>query len=194
MSPEQIIELFLKAAEADQKLPNTARPKALRSLDLGYVTEYADDQPRREQLSRNDVGLWEAALETIKLCEDEGQRRALWAWARSKAGGMSLAKWARTVEHVHPETASRRAKACITRIHQKFCSNRHLHNQNDMNCVLPDTPEMYDKKPTIREWRDDDAKPLRCFFDTDIAGLEYAALQHAKRRERKASKQQREAA
>lgn len=208
MTPEQIAELFVQAAETDRRLPDTARPARLKAMSLPYVHSDKDQAgwgAERYQLERaefftskgptkNQVGLWEAAMEMIKLVAKPENRRSLWAWASAKAGGMPVKKWARTVEHVHPETVSRRAKASITEIHHKLCSNGDLHNQNDMNEVLPDTPEISDKTGTVRAWRDEDARPLACHFDKDIAGLEWAEMQSAKRRERDAKRRQQQAA
>ncbi len=206
MTREQIIEIFIRAAEVDRKLPDTARPKALKAMSIGYVHTtaemnqwHAEDKhaanwawldPAKLKNSTNDMGLWELSMELMKLVKVENQRRALWAWSVSKAGGMSLAKWSKTVEHVGPATAQHRAMAAITRIHQYLCSNVDLHNGNDMNEDLRQEPEMPHKSITVGAWRDEDAKPLACYFDTDIAGMEYAEIQNAKRRERDARRRQ----
>lgn len=206
MTEAEIIEIMVRAQEVDRKLPDTARPQTLKAMSLGYVHTtaemngwFAEDKhaanwswldPEKLRNSRNDIGLWEVAMELIKLVRKPENRRSLWAWASAKAGGMSVAKWARTVEHVHPETVSRRAKASITEIHHKLCSNSHLHNQNDMNEVLPDTPEISDKRDIITVWRPEESKPLACHFDTDIAGLQVADARNARRRELRARRQQ----
>lgn len=208
MTEAEIAELFIKAAETDRKLPDTARPKQLKAMSLGYVHTVADMNgwsaedkhaanwswldPEKLRNSRNDIGLWEVAMELIKLVRKAENRRALFAWAASKAGGMSLPRWCREIERqttgkgIHPETARRRSKAAITEIHQVLCSNSDLHNQNDMNAVLPGEPEISDKRSIIEVWRPEESKPLACHFDSDLAGLEWAELQNAKRREREA--------
>lgn len=206
MSPEQVAELFIKAAETDRKLPDTARPKQLKAMSLGYVHTTADMNgwsaedkhaanwswldPEKLRNSRNDIGLWEAAMELIKLVRKPDNRRALWAWASAKAGGISLAKWSRTVEDIHPETASRRAKSAITEIHRKLSSKAEMHNENRSIDVLPFEPEMGDKTSNIEVWRPEESKPLALAFDTDIAGLEWAEMRNARRRERRARRQQ----
>lgn len=43
---------------------------------------------RSVDTSRNDVRLWELANELMALVADESNRRALWAWAASKAGSL----------------------------------------------------------------------------------------------------------
>lgn len=202
MTPEQIAELFIKAAETDRKLPDTGRPKQLKAMSLGYVHTVADMNgwsaedkhaanwswldPEKLRNSRNDIGLWEAAMELIKLVRKPENRRALWAWASSKAGGMSIAKWSRTVENIHPETASRRAKSAIEEIHRKLSSKAEMHNENRSIDVLPFEPEMGDKSSTIRVWRPEESKPVACGFDAELSDFSWADLQNAKRRERDA--------
>jgi len=206
MTEAEIIEIFIRACEVDRRLPNTARPARIKSMSLPFVHDQKDmngwgaeryQEERADffdakstRLTRNDIGLYEVSMELIKLVRKPENRRALWAWASSKAGGMSIAKWAKTVEHVSSETVSRRAKASITEIHHKLECNGELHNQNDIDQVLPSTPEISDKTTTIRAWRDEDARPVALAFDTDIAGLDWAELQKAKRRERDARRRQ----
>lgn len=48
--------------------------------------QFWDD--RSTDTSRKDVRLWELAMELITLVSDEGNRRALWAWAASKVGAL----------------------------------------------------------------------------------------------------------
>lgn len=204
MSPEQIAEIFIQAAETDRRLPNTAQPTKLKAMALPYVHDHTDQngwgaeryqQERSDffdakstRLTKNEVRTWELAMELIKLVPSAKNRRALSAWATAKAGGMSLSRWSRTVEHVHPVTTQRRAKAAISRIHQTLCSNGDLHNGNRSIEVLPQEPEISDKKHNIEVWRPDESRPLRCDFDTDIAGREWAEIQNEKRRERQARK------
>jgi len=206
MTPDQIAELFIQAAETEKRLPQTAKPARLKAMALPYVHDqkdqngwgserYADERAdffdaRSTRLTKNQVAVWELSLELVKLVRKPENRRALWAWANSKAGGMFMAKWARTIENVHPETVTRRAKASITEIHHKLECNGELHNQNDIDQVLPSEPEIGHKTSNIEVWRPEESKPLACHFDTDIAGMEYADIQNARRRERRARRQQ----
>lgn len=206
MTREEISELFIQAAEVDRRLPNTARPARIKSMSLPFVHDQKDmngwgaeryQEERADffdakstRLTKNQVSIWELSMELIKLIPAENQRRALWAWATAKAGGMSLAKWSKTIEHVGPATAQHRAMAGITKIHQYLCSNPDLHNQNDMDQDLRQDPEIGHKSVTVETWHADDAVPLRQHFDTDIAGLEWAEIQNARRRERRARRQQ----
>lgn len=211
MTIEEIAELFIQAVEVDRRLPQTAKPKALKAMSLPYVHDTADQNgwgteryleeraeffdARSTRLTKNQIGIWEAAMEAIKLCENESQRRSLWAWATAQAGGMSLSKWSKTVEHIHPATAEWRAKRAIRVIHQKICSKDDLHSVSVMNDDLSDTPEIGDKRPTIRAWRDDEISSQKpCYFDQQIAGISVRELELAKRRERDAKRRQSEAA
>lgn len=49
--------------------------------------QFWDD--RSTDTSRKDVGLWELAMELMTLVSDEGNRRALWAWAAAKVNNLS---------------------------------------------------------------------------------------------------------
>lgn len=206
MTEAQIIEIFIKAAKVDRKLPDTARPKTLKAMSFGYVHTtaemngwFAEDKhaanwawldPEKLRNSRNDIGLWLASMELVKLVQKPEARRSLWAWAMAKAGGMSLAKWSRTVENIHPETASRRAKSAISEIHRKLSGKADLHHENRSEPVLPSTAEMGDKSTTIRVWRPDDAKPTACGFDEGLREIDWHELQLAKRRVRDARRRQ----
>lgn len=202
MTEAEIAELFIKSAEVDRRLPNTARPAQIKSMSLPFVHDQKDmngwgaeryQEERADffdakstRLTRNEIGLYEVSMELIKLVRKPENRRALWAWASAKAGGMSVAKWSRTVENVHPETASRRAKSAISEIHRKLSSKAEMHNENRSIDVLPFEPEMGDKSTTIRVWRPDEAKPVACGFDAELSDFSWADLQNAKRRERDA--------
>ncbi len=48
MTEEQIKELFIRAAEVDRKLPDTARPAALRAINHGYVHDTAFEGVSRQ--------------------------------------------------------------------------------------------------------------------------------------------------
>ena len=208
MSPEQIAELYIQAAEVDRRLPQTAKPARLKAMNHGYFHTWEDvkgwsgervEQERADffdakstRLTRNEIGIWEVSMELIKLVRKAENRRALFAWASSKAGGMSLPKWCREIERqttgkgIHPETARRRAKAAISEIASAFASKPLLHMQNDDFDVLPDTPEISDKLGTLRVWRPDEAKPTACSFDADLMDFSWADMQNARRRERRA--------
>lgn len=208
MTEAEIAELFIKSAEVDRRLPNTARPAQIKSMSLPFVHDQKDmngwgaeryQEERADffdakstRLTRNEIGLYEVSMELVKLVRKPENRRALFAWAASKAGGMSLPKWCREIERqttgkgIHPETARRRAKVAISEIASAFASKPLLHIQNPEFEVLPDTPEIGDKTSTLRVWRPDEAKPTACSFDADLMDFSWADAQNAKRRERDA--------
>jgi hypothetical protein len=101
---------------------------------------------RSSDMSRTDFQTWERANELIRLVADEGNRRALWAWAMSKVGtlsahrgkkrlakrgmgtvkihkrtdrGVSFAAWCRS-EGIHELTGSRRKDRAIAVIEQQL--------------------------------------------------------------------------
>lgn len=208
MTPEQIAELYIQAAEVDRRLPQTAKPAILKAMTLPFIHDQKDMNgwgaeryqeeradffdARSTRLTKNQVAIWELSLEMIKLVRKPECRRALWAWASAKAGGMSLPRWCREVERqttgkgIHPETARRRAKAAISEIASAFASKPLLHIPNDDFEVLPHDPEISDKTSTLRVWRPDEAKPTACSFDADLMDFSWADAQNAKRRERDA--------
>lgn len=114
MTPEQIAEMFIKAAEVEAKLPEV---KGLREnygrYVLPWVHQVSDingrgrtpgdsldrhDDPLEEwrmswfeewakRASPEQIGAWEACLKiTAEFLSDGGQRRAIWAWAMAQAG------------------------------------------------------------------------------------------------------------
>ena len=56
---------------------------------------------------------WEAAMEVIKLVPSEKNRRALWAWAISEAGGKAFAKWCRNDEGISRQLGDYRKNGAI---------------------------------------------------------------------------------
>jgi hypothetical protein len=205
MTPDQIIELFTKAAEVDRKLPDTARPAPLKAMNMGYVHSYADiagygEQHREEWFrawldpanlrnSKNDMGLWAAAMELIKLVPNENQRRCLWAWSRAEAGGQPFAKWCKTVEGISRQLGLWRKNAAIECIASTFARKPLQHNQMAEDGGFTTAPEIGDKGCIITVWRPETSKPV-CGFDDNLRNFDWATAQNARRRERKARKQQ----
>lgn len=204
MNREQIIELFIRACETDKKLPQTAKPKPVKAMSLPYVHSFDEMvhwgaerlaeaswlNPANSRVSRNDVGIWLVSTELVKLCRSEKKRRALWAWSRSQAGSGSFSRWCQRVEGISRQLGDWRKNAAISEIELAFASKPLLHIHKGENDDFTEEPEIGHKKATVEAWRDVDAKPLACFFDTDIAGMEYADIQNARRRERRARRQQ----
>lgn len=107
MTQEEIIELYINAAEVDRRLPDTARPARLKAQALPYVHDVADQngwgeeryveerqsfyEARSTDLQREDISNLDMALALIKHVERDRDRRCLWAWAYSKAGALIIA-------------------------------------------------------------------------------------------------------
>lgn len=115
------------------------------------------------RVSRDDIHAWERSMDLIAVVSDEGNRRALLAWAKSKIGKLdaktgkrkkvrrdvSFAAWCR-VEGIHEMTGSRRVKRAIDVIKQHLVRNTSQNGQTSDIGVLPvgpvfehiaDTPE-----------------------------------------------------
>jgi len=205
MNEGQIIELFIRAAEVDRKLPDTARPARAKAINYGYIHDTADINgwsaedkhannwawldPKLLRNTTNDMGLWEAALEVIKLVPCEKKRRALWAWAMSEAGGKAFSKWCREEEGISRQAGDWRKNAAIECITRAFDRKTLQHNENGGEEYLPNHPEIDDKKSNIGVWRADDARPV-LGFDANLQDFSWAEAQNARRRERHARKRE----
>lgn len=205
MNREDIERLFIEAAIVDARLPNNAKPAKLKAMSLPYVHSAADQagwgaeryqeeradffEARSTRLSKNQISLWEAAMEVIKLVPCEKKRRALWAWAKSEAGGQAFAKWCRNVEGISRQAGDYRKNAAIKQIALAFDRKPLQHNDFDDEAHLPNHPEIGDKKSNIGVWRAPDARPS-LDFDADLRDFSWADAQNARRREREARKRE----
>ncbi|MCB5205023.1 hypothetical protein LH464_21385 [Neorhizobium sp. T786] len=206
MTEDQIIEIFVKAAQVDRKLPDTARPASLKAINHGYVHDTADingwDEatknaewrwkwlnPDNLRNTTNDIGIWEAAMEIIKLIPDPAKRRALWAWAKSEGGGKSFAKWCKNEEGISRQLGDWRRKSAIACVVATFQGKPLQHNEYEQSDDLPNQPENEHIKPMIEVWRADDAKPI-CGFDEDLRDFSWADAQNARRRQREAKRRE----
>ena len=205
MTEEQIKELFIRAAEVDRKLPDTARPAALRAINHGYVHDtadmngwFAEDKhdanwawldPNKLRNSRNDMGIWQAAMEIIKLVPNEQHRRALWAWARSEAGGQAFAKWCKTVEGISRQVGNYRKNAALLQIARAFDRKPLQHNDLPDDDPFTSDHEIGDKNINIRVWCPEESKPV-CGFDEDLRDFSWAEAQNERRRQREAKRKQ----
>ncbi|MQY48207.1 hypothetical protein GAO09_19420 [Rhizobiales bacterium RZME27] len=201
MNEAQIAELFIRAAEADRKLPNTAKPAAMKAMNVGYVHDRADMNqwfeedkkaanwawldPKNLRNTTNDMGIWAAAMEVIKLCPSETQRRALWAWARSEAGGKAFAKWCKSEEGISRQLGNYRKDTAILQIARAFDRKPLQHNENTDEADFTNHPEIEDKRSIIGVWRPEESKPV-CGFDGALQDFSWAEAQNARRREREA--------
>ena len=105
------------------------------------------------RLSREDIGIWERAMDLVAIVADEGNRRALLAWAKSKIGTLeaktgkrkkvrkdvTFAAWCRS-EGIHEMTGSRRMNRAITVIEQHLVRGSSQNGQSGCFGVLPDGP------------------------------------------------------
>ena len=205
MTRETIAELFVRAAEVERKIPDNSRPAAMKAMNLGYVHDtadmngwFADDkraanwawlEPKNLRNTTNDVGIWQASMELIKLVPCEKKRRALWAWARAEAGGKAFSKWCRGVEGISRQLGDWRRKAAVECIFSAFQGKGLQHNEKAEIEPLPNSPEIGDKSSIIRVWRPDESRPA-CSFDEDLRDFSWSEEQNARRRQREQRKRE----
>jgi hypothetical protein len=107
MTPEQIAELFISAAETDSRLPDVSRPARLKAQALPYfhsaidMNGWGEERYQEERadflsakstrLRKADVSQWELCNELIAFVPRERDRRCLWAWAADEAKVLRIA-------------------------------------------------------------------------------------------------------
>lgn len=237
MNKEEIIDLFIKGATIEKRLPSdSARPEPLRAQHIPYLHTLSDmrgwfsvsgrtrserivarknsgDQqedgdlgryfeermamwdPDHQKLDATDVSDWERRLSLISMVSVEKNRRALWGWARAKAGGLPFTKWCKR-EGIHEMTGQRRKdKAIAELVH--LLRERAQHSQDCENAVLPLPPVFWHVSDNIAAdapkeernvHRDPDAKPMACFFDSELTDFDWAIKQNERRRQREAKR------
>lgn len=209
MTREQIIELFIRAAETDRRLPDTARPARLKAQALPFVHDQADMNgwggeryqeeraafwdSRSTRLKTTDISDWEQCNELILLIANESERRCLWHWAISKAGGKPFTRWCRS-EGIHVETGRRRKDRAIAQIELAFTRNSLQNNENVRSDLLRVGPEISDIHVNIADvahkltWRDDGAfSPVAV---PELRDFSWADKRNEMRRQREAKKKQ----
>lgn len=182
MNKIEIANLFIKAAMVDRRLPDVGRTAKLKAQGLPFVHDRADINgwfssekeawrwdfldPDKQKLTADDIADWERANDLIRLVADEGNRRALWAWAKSKVGSLtahvtktrtsrkgfgkmkshkrtnrdvSFVAWCRS-EGIHEMTGSRRKDRAISVIEQHLVRGTSPNILNDDFGVLPVGP------------------------------------------------------
>lgn len=109
MTPEQIEELFISAAEVEARLPSMGeRPARLKAQALPYfhtktdVNGWGAERFQEERidflslkttrLRRAEIARWELCNELVKLVTIVRRRRCLWAWAMAEAGTLRAPK------------------------------------------------------------------------------------------------------
>lgn len=234
MTEAEIAELFVKAAEVERKLPGVKGTRVdYGGYVLPWVHEVSDINMRRrtndgtEKLIGADdplndwrfewldewskrptnaqVSAWEACIRiTCEFLTDAGQRRALWAWALSKADNLvvtkagrsprkvSFAKWCRDVESIAEMTGHRRKMRALAKIAQGVCGKRDLNDEIHRSPMLPSEPgnvhifatiegqrAVYDTR-RVYSWRDDPA-----FSRPTVSLVEVRAAQRRQREARR---------
>lgn len=169
--PKRLKGVWLNPAaltEADQRKwiirEEGDKPSQIHKTDKGPMHDWwmAFWDGRSVDTSRNDVRLWELANELMTLVADEGNRRALWAWAMSKVGTLeahqdktrktrkfgevklhkrtckdvTFAAWCRS-EGIHEMTGGRRKDRAIVVIEQHLIRSGSLNAQTGEFGLLP---------------------------------------------------------
>lgn len=205
MTHEEIAELFIRAAEVDRRLPNTARPARLKAMSLPYVHDHVDQagwggqryeeerqafwEARSTRLQVSDVTIWEKANDLIKHANRERDRRCLWAWAAAKAGGKPFSKWCKDVEHVHRNYASECKDRAIDHICAYINRNASIDVMDGAFTTLHETPEIEHIPVTLNEPRHFAWMAPGAFVaqaDDEARDFSWAANQTQRRREREA--------
>lgn len=193
MNIGEIAEAFIRAAEIDRNTHEHVGPSPLRAQQLPYVHTFADKagwrreigdklRPGEDPLSEERKAFWErlgmrptaeelsrleAIYDWLASTDDDGERRALLAWARSKAGGKSFRRWCFTVEGIHPETGRRRKDRALDKIRRYLSGRTMQHDGNGEIRVLHAGTEIVDvsdtlaedagKRDTLNSWSAEDA-------------------------------------
>jgi hypothetical protein len=206
MTEHEIIEIFAQAAKIEKKLPISVGPAKLKAVNIGIVHTFADmvhwpDEEKHEirwawldpeglKASRNDIGIWELAMEIMKLVPSEKNRRALWAWARAQTDEHVFAKWCRkeidpdTRKAISPQLGNYRRSAAIESIIRAFARKALQHNETGAEPTFTKEVEKGDKQSIIEVWRSEDAVPMICDFDRDLKCFDWASIQNERRRNR----------
>lgn len=208
MTADEVIELFVQAAEIDRRIPNTSRPAQVKSMSLPYVADFNDmlgwgserlEQERADfwdnvakRLNPNDVTLWEKASDLIRHVPDQSQRRCLLHWSMAKAGGRPFSQWCHKVEGIHQETGRRRKdRAVLAIISHDNCVSGQSKHELDFAALLPQDPDPGINTVIIgksRAWMAEGTRPLICDFDSDLGNFEWAEEMNARRRAREKRK------
>lgn len=138
----------------------------------------------------------------LMMVDDEGERRALLAWSRAKAGGKAFRRWCFKVEGIHPETGRRRKDRALARISAKLVRSDVQNYENDASDMLHCGPEISNSVDTLDEdagkrdglnnWAADGA--FSSVFSDSAVDFSWAQKRNERRRQRKAAKRKREAA
>jgi len=210
----EIAEAFIRAAEIERLAPGHIGPALPHSLALPYVHDFADKAGwGTKRLEEERQAFWdrlgrmpsaaeltslEAIFDWLRSTDNDGERRALLAWARAKAGGKSFRRWCFKVEGIHPETGRRRKDRALAKIQAKVSGRTMQHDDNREIRVLLSGAEISDVSDTIAEdagkrdnlnsWLADDA--FAPFMSNEPqAAFSWAKKRNEQRRQREARRQ-----
>lgn len=183
MTPHEIEELFIAAAQTDRRLPsNGERPARLKAQALPYfhsqidvkgwgAERYQEERAdflssRTTRLKKEDVSCWELCNELMTFVPRERDRRCLWAWASAEVGTlraaarggsevrkMSFSRWCQEVERVHRNTGTRRKDAAVSCITAIFLRKTLEDIRVLQNSMLQEPHKIGDKGINIAEPR-----------------------------------------
>lgn len=220
MNIGQIAELFIRAAEVERASPEHVGPAPLRAQQLPYVHDIqdkrnwrkepgdklakgADPYAEERQAFWERMGLMPTAAELreldglydmLMLVDDDGQRRALLAWARSKVGGKAFRRWCFTVEGIHPETGRRRKDRALVAISRSLSRSGAqnsetgrsplLHSGGENEHISDTIAEDVSSREKLNSWMSENAR-LACEGEADFS---WAQKRWERRRKREAAR------
>ncbi|MEO3387337.1 hypothetical protein [Mesorhizobium sp. CAU 1741] len=228
MNIGEIAEKFIRAAEVERASHEHVGPAPLRAQQLPYVHDYVDKlgwrkepgdklQKGADPLADERKAFWErmglmptaseikeleGLYDMLMIVENDGERRALLAWARSKVGGKAFRRWCFQIEGIHPETGRRRKDRALARISARLVRSDVQNYNNDCSPLLHSGPEISHVSDTVDEdagkrdglnnWASDDA--FAPFLADVIHDFSWAQKRNERRRQREAAKRKKQAA
>lgn len=209
----EIGERFIRAVEISMRSFSSVGPKVPRRaawIEFQY-TQADKNGWGAERLAEERKDFWstlripsareiseaEETQQWLRFVENESERCCLTAWAWCLARKESFKDWCGRTG-IHPETGRRRKERAIVRILLALSRKPLQHNEIDLHGLLPDEAEMSDKHVNIAEgvthWRQEDARPMACDFDSALERFDWADKQNERRRQREAERRKRQAA
>lgn len=192
-----------KPGEKDKLLKEDGDAHAL------YRREFWEQFP--EPPSASEISEAHQILDWVMLVDDDGERRALRAWAYAMAGGRPFARWCRRVEKISVMTGRRRKNRAVEKILAKLGGCMVQHNETGLEGVLPVTPEIDHISATLATgasgeetglnswWADDAFQPIVIHREvindhiavqsipTSPSDFSWAAKRNERRRQREAA-------
>ncbi|MBN9074326.1 MAG: hypothetical protein J0H34_22540 [Rhizobiales bacterium] len=220
MNIGEIAELFIRAAEIERALPDRVGPAPLRAQQLPYVHSLEDMRYWRKEpgdklakgadpYAEERRAFWERMVllptaaelreldglyDILMLVDDDGQRRALLAWARSKVGGKAFRRWCFQVEGIHAETGRRRKDRALAAISGKMVRGATqdseigrsplLHSGGENGHISDTITDDVIERGELNSWMSENAR-LACDGEADFS---WAQKRWERRRKREAAK------